>query len=451
MQSSQRSHWSSRFSFILVASGSAVGLGNIWKFPYITGEHGGGAFVLVYLACITLVNVPIFIAELFIGQKSQADAVTSFEKLHKPKTPWRIAGAMGIISSFIILSFYSVVGGWVLDFEFKSLFNQFAGKSDTEIGGMLSELFASPLTLLMWHFVFMVMTVGIVVGGISRGIEKWGRILMPALFFILIGLLVWCTRLDGFGQAIDFLFTPDFSKLDANSILVALGHSFFTLSLGLAAMITYGSYLDQKEDLVKASLAVGAADTIIALASGIVIFSVVFSFGLEPNAGPGLMFSTLPMLFNKIPGGYFISTAFFLLVAFAALSSSISLLETGVTYFVDRLGMGRTKVTILSGAFIYLLGVLSALSFNVLADFKIGKFTFFDLFDGLTTNIMLPLGGMIISLFYGWVLGREGVKESISGHGGELAWKSLMWTARIFAPACILWVLYSGASKWLFS
>jgi len=449
MQQTKRSHWSNRLSFILVASGSAVGLGNIWKFPYITGEHGGGAFVLVYLACITLVNVPVFIAELYIGQKSQSDAVTSFEKLHKPKSPWRVAGAMGIISSFIILSFYSVVGGWVLDFEFKSLLNQFAGKSDGEVSGMLSELFASPSSLLFWHLIFMVMTVGIVVGGISKGIERWGRILMPALFAILIGLLIWCTRLEGFGQAIDFLFTPDFTKLDANSILVALGHSFFTLSLGLAAMITYGSYLDQKEDLVKASLAVGAADTIIALASGVVIFSVVFSFGLEPNAGPGLMFSTLPTLFNKIPGGYYISVAFFLLVAFAALSSSISLLETGVTYFVDRLGMTRTKVTIISGVGIYLLGVLSALSFNILADFKIGKFTFFDLFDGLTTNILLPLGGMIISLFYGWILGREGVKESIQGHGGELAWKSLMWTARVFAPACILWVLYSGASKWL--
>ncbi len=450
MSQMQRSHWSNRLGFILVASGSAVGLGNIWKFPYITGEHGGGAFVLVYLACIMFVNVPIFIAELYIGQRSQADAVSAFEKLHHTGTPWRIAGAMGIVSSFLILSFYSVVGGWVLDFQVKSVLNQFAGKTDQEIGGMLSALFADPKSLLLWHLAFMVLTVGIVIGGISRGIERWGRILMPGLFAILIGLLVWCTSLEGFGKSIDFLFTPNFDKLTGNSILVALGHSFFTLSLGLAAMITYGSYLDRNEDLVKASLAVAAADTTIALASGIVIFSIVFSFGLAPNAGPGLMFSTLPTLFNKMPGGYLVSTGFFSLVAFAALSSSISLLETIVTYFVDKRGLSRSKVTIYAGVAIYLLGILSALSFNTLADFKIGKFTFFDLFDGLTTNILLPLGGLIISLFYGWILSREGVKDSIQGHGGELAWKGLMWAARIFAPACILWVLYNGATNWLF-
>lgn len=446
---SNRTHWSGRLAFFLAAVGSAVGLGNIWKFPYITGENGGGAFVIVYLACIAAIGIPIFIAELYIGQKSQKNAVTAFTTLHRPGTPWQAAGWLGIVSAFLILSFYSVVGGWVLDWEFKSILNHFSGKSGDQVDAMLNELFASPIRLLFWHFIFMAMTVGIVIGGIKEGIERWVKILMPALFGILVFLFLWCTQLEGFGKAVEFLFAPDFSKLSGKAIVIALGHAFFTLSLGMAAMVTYGSYLDQDEDLVKTTLAISAADTFIALMAGVVIFSIVFSFGLEPSSGPGLMFVTLPSLFNQIPGGYVVSILFFILVAFAALTSAISLLEVVITYLVDERNIDRKKATLVVGGVIYLLGVLAALSFNVLADVKIAGMTFFDLFDGITANVFLPVGGLLIALFFGWVIGGKGVAAAIRADEGSPLALGLLWTVRVVTPICVLWVLLGLIRDWL--
>ena len=448
--SGPRAHWSGSLGFLLAAAGSAIGLGNIWKFPYVTGTNGGGAFVLVYLGCIFAVGIPIFIAELYVGQKTQCDAIRSFQKLDGKGTVWQIAGWLGVVSAFLILSFYSVVGGWVLDYEFMSLGNAFAGKSSEDVGKMLDYLFANPVRQVLWHAVFMALTIGIVMGGIKGGIEKWSRILMPALLAIMAFLLVYCLFLDGFGRAISFMFKPDFSALSANAILIAVGQAFFTLSLGMGCMITYGSYLKDSEDLVKTGIMVALADTSMAILSGIIVFSIVFSFGLEPGAGPGLIFVTLPTLFSQMTGGYFLAVLFFLLVGFAALSSAISLLEVVVTYWVDEKGMSRKKTAILAGSIIWLLGLLSALSFNLLSDAKIGKFTFFDFFDGITTNIFLPFGGLVISLFFGWVLGMKAIDGCLKGRGGPVLSHGLLWTVRLFAPFMIGWVLYTGGWKWVY-
>jgi NSS family neurotransmitter:Na+ symporter len=443
-----RAHWSSRLAFILAAAGSAIGLGNIWKFPYITGVNGGGAFVLVYLACIAAVGLPILIAELYIGQKSQANAVTAFESLHKKGTNWRYVGFMGVIATILILSFYSVVGGWILDYAAKSLTNKFGGAPESEIESMLGALFGSPSIMLFWHLVFMSATVGIVMNGLNQGIEKWNKILMPALLSILVLLLIQAVMLEGFGEAVSFLFAVDASKLTAGGLREAVGHSFFTLSLGLGTMITYGSYLDKKENLFRTALMVAVMDTLIALLAGVVIFSIVFSFGLEPGAGPALMFKTLPVLFAKLPGGYFLSLGFFVLVAFAALTSSVSLLETAVAYWVETHKADRKKTTVLAGIAIYGLGVLCALSFNVLSAEVIG-FSFFDVFDMLTSQLMLPLGGLLTSLYFGWVLGPKAVATAVAkGKVNDIAAQGLLWTVRVVAPLGVFVLLISELKKW---
>jgi len=444
---SSREHWSSRLSFILAAAGSAVGLGNIWKFPYITGANGGGAFVAVYLACIAMVGLPIFIAELFIGQKAQANVVQAFEATHRPRSPWRFVGWLSLVSAVLILSFYSVVGGWVLDFVFRSLTDQFAGHSDEEIRGMLGSLFAHPARQLFWHALFMGATMAIVLQGISAGLERWNRILMPGLFILLLLLLVRAAFLPGMGQALRFLFVPDATRLTAAGVLEAVGHSFFTLSLGMGAMITYGSFLRSNQELTRTALSVAALDTLIALVAGTVIFSVVFSHGLDASSGPTLMFQTLPMLFAKLPGGYFVSLAFFLLVTFAALTSAISLLEVAAAYWVERHGTARKPTVLALGAIIYVLGIPSALSPNLLGDVRLLGHTFFDLVDKLTSSLFLPLGGALISIFFGWVLSPQAADE-VLGHRFRPAARMLMWTARVLAPLAVGVILVRGLRDW---
>jgi neurotransmitter:Na+ symporter, NSS family len=445
--SSARAHWSNRLAFTLAAAGSAVGLGNIWKFPYITGVNGGGAFVAVYLVCILMVGLPIFVAELFIGQQAQANVVRAFERTHRPGSLWRFVGWMGLASALLILSFYSVVGGWVLDFVLRSLTNQFADRSDAEIQGVLSALLASPWRQLLWHAAFMGATVAIVVQGLNAGLERWNRILMPGLFLLLLLLLVRAAFLPGFGAALSFLFSPDFGKLSPSGVLEAVGHSFFTLSLGMGAMLTYGSYLRTSQELTRTVVSVAALDTLVALAAGTVVFSVVFSYGLEAGRGPTLMFQTLPMLFAKMPGGYFVSLAFFLLVAFAALTSSISLLEVLVSYWVEQHGKARGPTALVLGGLIWTLGILSALSSNLLSNVKLLGLTFFDLFDKLTSSVTLPLGGALIALFFGWVLGPRAAEAAVGAHSRKLA-LGLMWTARVLAPVAVLFILVHGLRDW---
>ncbi len=439
-----RAHWSHRLAFVLAASGSAIGLGNIWKFPYMTGEYGGGAFVLVYLICILAVGLPIFIAELYIGQQGQTNTVSAFEVNHKPKTPWRIPGWLGLVSAFLILSFYSVVGGWVLDYAVQSLLGKFQSSTPEAIGEIFGGLLGNGPRQLLFHTAFMFLTVWIVAKGVRDGLERWTKILMPALMVLLLMLFVHSIFLEGFGQALAFLFKPNidqlFSKPDA--ILSAVGHSFFTLSLGMGTMITYGGYLSQKENLVKSAGMAALLDTVIALIAGIIIFSIVFSHGMEPEGGPGLIFITLPKLLSQMPGSYFISSAFFILVSFAALTSAVSILEVVVAYTNDAFKWSRKKSTLVSGISIYILGFLSVFSYNILSDVKIMDLNFLDVFDKLTTNIFLPVGGLLISLFFGWVIGPKCLKHVIGDENSLLA-KGLLFTVRVISPIAIFFLLLS--------
>jgi NSS family neurotransmitter:Na+ symporter len=445
-----RQHWSGRLTFVLAAAGSAIGLGNIWKFPYMAGVNGGGAFVLIYLACVALVGLPIFIAELYIGKEAQTNTVNAFEVLHKKNSWWKLVGFMGVIACFIILSYYSVVGGWVMDFLFKSMMNQFSNKSAEEIQGLLSNLMSNGNVQIFWHFIFMAITVVTVLFGIKDGIETVTKYMMPALFLILIFLFFKAFMMQGFSQAFTFLFKPDVSKLTGHGILEAVGHAFFTLSLGMGSMITYGSYLKKSENVTKTALIVSILDTLVALFAGIIIFTIVFSYNFEPGAGPGLLFKTLPVIFSQMTGGGFIAVLFFLLVFFAAYSSSIAMLEVCIAYWIETHNVSRKKATIVIGALCFLLGILSALSTNSLSEVKILGYTFFDFFDKLTSSYMLPIGGLLVAIFFGWILGSKAVQ----GAFGERETKvhpllelGLLLASKFFAPLFVIIFLIFGILK----
>lgn len=425
-----RAHWTNRLGFILAASGSAVGLGNIWKFPYITGVYGGGAFVLVYLVAVLIVGIPLMVAELIIGRRAQENPVGAFQDLHRPGSPWQLVGWLGILSGFIILSFYSVIAGWGLAYIAKAVVG-FSGTTE-EIGQQFSDLVSNTGLSVFWHTIFMVLTVWIVAAGIKEGIERWSKILMPALLLILVGLSIYGLAFTHGGhQALAFLFRPDFHKLTAEGILSALGHAFFTLSLGMGAMITYGSYMERGANIVRDTITISVLDTVVALLAGIAIFSIVFSSGLEPGAGPGLIFQTLPELFSTT--GRWVSIPFFLLLAFAALSSAISLLEVVVSYFIDRRGWSRLKACLIMGALIWGLGILSCIQAT-------GAFDFFDV---MTTNYTLPIGGLLIAFFVAFVMKDSDRVDELGGKRGML-YKAFLVSITVVTPLAVLMVLLHG-------
>lgn len=403
-----REHWGSRFGFVIAAAGSAVGLGNIWKFPYITGENGGGLFVLIYLFCIAIVGIPIMMAEIVIGRASQKSPVAAFETLAGERSNWKIVGLMGVIVGFIILSYYSVVAGWALNYTFMSLTNFFDGKTAEEIGSIFGMLYTSTGINLFWHAVFMGLVIGVVIGGVKQGIEKWNKVLMPILILIFIILAISSVFLDGWKDAVKFVFYPHADRLKASGVLEALGHAFFTLSLGMGAMLTYGSYLQKDTDIPKAAVMISVLDTGIALLACMVMFPIVFTYGFAPEAGPGLAFKTLPIIFSSFGSfGMFVSFIFFLLLVFAALSSAVSLLEVVTSNFIDKNNWSRYKATLITGGIIFLFGIPSALSGagTLFPEWSVmyGK-NFFDTFDYLASNWMLPLGGLFISIYVGWVM-----------------------------------------------
>ncbi|NIO07464.1 MAG: sodium-dependent transporter [Deltaproteobacteria bacterium] len=390
-----RGNWSSVLGFVLASIGSAIGLGNVWRFPYITGQYGGGAFVLVYIACVLAVGIPIMLAEFLIGRKTQRNCVGAF-RLLRPGSPWIITGWLGVVSGFVILSFYGVVGGWVLHYTFLSLQNGFVGRSPEEVSTLFASLASSPVQQIIGHTLFMLVTITIVAGGIHRGIERSNKVMMPALFLLLCGLLVYALRTEGAKAGLEFLLHPRWDQMSPTGILEALGQAFFSLSLGMGAMITYGSYLSRDTNLVRASFFVAFGDTLVAVLAGFVIFPLVFTFQLEPGGGPGLIFQTLPIAFSQLPAGIIVGSAFFILLAFAALTSAISLLEVVVAYFIDERGWTRRKTTWILGTVIFFCGVPSAIWKNV-----------FGLMDQLATNFLLPFGAFLIALFVGWVLSQQ--------------------------------------------
>lgn len=433
-----RGQWTGHLGFILAAAGSAIGLGNIWKFPYITGEYGGGAFVLVYLICVVIVGLPLMIAEMMIGRRAQENPVGAFQKLHHRGSPWQITGWLGVASGFLILSFYSVVAGWAVAYTFKSIIG-FTGTPE-HIQNQFTELVTSPFNSILWHTVFMAMCIAIVMGGVRQGIERWSKILMPMLFLILIGLMfygLFFTR--GGSEALKFLFQPDFSRLSAEAVLSALGHAFFTLSLGMGAMITYGSYMKRNESIIKDAVTVSILDTFIALMAGTAIFSLVFHYGMEPGQSVGLIFKTLPVLFKET--GPLISVPFFILLVFAALTSAISLLEVVVSYFIDERGWGRIKSTLLLGLAIYIFGLLSAIS-SITLPFRGKNQGIFDILDFVTTNYMLPVGGLLTCLFTAWVF-READKIEEFGSKGSI-YHLFSIIVKIITPIAVIIIILHG-------
>ncbi len=387
--------------FVLAAAGSAVGLGNIWKFPYITGENGGGVFVLIYLACIVVVGMPVMIGEIMIGRAAQRSPVPAFRDLAGGNAAWSLIGWMGVVTGFVILSYYSVVAGWAIDYIQLALTDAFAGKDAEAIGGMFGALYGDFEQNLLWHAVFMAMTIAIVLGGVQKGIELGARILMPLLFLLMLGLMVYAISSDGFGRAADFVFGAHTDKLTAAGVLEALGHSFFTLSLGMGALITYGSYLRQDDDIVAASGIISGLDTAVALMACMIMFPIVFSAGGEASAGPGLVFVSMPLAFIQMPGGYILGIMFFVLLLFAALTSAISLLEVVAATIIDKFGARRGVATVSVGVAIFLFGIPSA---DSSIPFPIGDKNFFDTMDWAASNVLLPLGGLFIAIFVGWVM-----------------------------------------------
>ena len=426
-RTSSRGHWSGAVGFILAAMGSAVGLGNVWRFPYITGQYGGAAFILLYIGCVLAVGVPIILAEFLIGRKTQRNPVGAFSRL-RPGSLWIITGWLGVVSGFVILSYYSVVGGWVLHYVYLSLTNSFAGSSPDQIAALFAGLGGNSWVQVFWHLIFMLLTIVIVSRGVSSGLEIGNKIMMPLLFALLLGLLVYALRREGAPAGLAFLLRPHWEKLGPTAVLEALGQALFSLSLGMGAMVTYGSYLSRQTNLVRSALWVAAGDTLVAILAGFVVFPLVFTFGLEPSAGPGLIFRTLPIAFAQLAAGYLVALAFFILLSFAALTSSISLLEVVCAYFVDERGWSRKRASWTLGAIIFLLGIPSALLEQ-----------FLGFMDGLATNYLLPLGALLIAVFTGWVLRSDEREQEFSS--GEISrFHFVGWTflIRFLSPVAVI-------------
>ncbi|MBT3383879.1 MAG: sodium-dependent transporter [Prolixibacteraceae bacterium] len=447
-----RDSFGSKFGVIAAAAGSAVGLGNIWKFPYIAGEYGGAAFLFVYLAFIMAIGLPVMLSELIIGRSSRRNAFGAFKVL-APGTPWRYIGILGVSAAFLILSFYGVVAGWSVQYVILSVQDGFSQKSPDEISTLFTTLIESPIKPVMLQLGFMFATGAIVIIGVKKGIEKYTKILMPVLVLILIGLSIKSVSLEGAKAGLEFLFKPDFSKLTGDGILSALGHAFFTLSLGMGTLITYGSYIKRDNNLINTVISVTVADTLIAILAGIAIFPAVFAFGIEPSEGPGLIFITLPNVFHQMPGGYIFSILFFVLLTVAAITSSISILEVVVAYFMEEFKMVRKSSTVLATILISILGVLCSLSMGVLADYKLFGLNIFDLMDWISANMLLPIGGLFIALFTGWYFGRKKVQEEVA-NGGNLSGAMLtifIFLVKFVAPIAIAIVILNKVGLLTFS
>ncbi len=441
----QRDSFTSKLGIIAAVAGSAVGLGNIWKFPYITGVYGGGAFVLVYLICIVLIGLPVVLSEFIIGRKAQKNAIGSFKKL-APGTFWFVPGIMGIVAAFMILAFYGVVAGWTMEYLFKAVANSFVGKNPADLEGMFGGFISRLARPIFWQIIFMGLTCWIVLSGIKGGIERASKWLMPVLLFIIVILDIRAVTLPGADAGLAFLFKPDFSKLTGEGILNALGHAFFSLSLGMGTLITYSSYMSKKENLATTAVQVTVADTGIALLAGVAIFPAVFAFGIEPGAGPGLVFITLPNVFLQMPGGYFFCILFFLLLVLAALTSSISILEVVVAYFVEELKLARRAGAIMAASAITIMGIPCSLSMGVWSKVKFMDRTFFDWLDFIASNVLMPLGGLLIVAFVGWFLGREKTEMEVTNEGELKAgyMPVFMFLARFVAPVIIAIVFLNG-------
>jgi len=439
-RSSLHGNWSSKLAFILAVTGAAVGLGNIWKFPYMVGMNGGGAFVVIYLVCVFVIGLPIMMSEIMLGRRGRRNPIATMRILGKEEVgheKWVLAGIIGVFAGFLILSFYSVIAGWTLAYVFKAAANAFANTDATGISNMFDAFVGNPFVIGFWHTVFMTVTVFVVALGVEQGLEKAAQIMVPALLLLLLLLLGYAINSGGFMDGLRFLFQPDFSKLNGEIVLSAMGHAFFTLSVGMGSVMAYGAYLPQDASIVRISAAVVVADTLIALLAGLVIFPIVFANQLDPAEGPGLVFQILPLAFGQLAGGGLFGTLFFLLLSFAALTSAISLMEPTVAWVIESFRLSRKTAAIVVGFIIWLLGILTVLSFSTLKDMKLFKGTPFDNFDYLASNILLPLGGLMVAVFAGWIMCSDSSSDELDPAEGYIyrAWRLL---TRFVAPAAVL-------------
>ncbi|MEP2235357.1 MAG: sodium-dependent transporter [Alteripontixanthobacter sp.] len=461
--------WSSRTAFILAAVGAAVGLGNIWRFPTLAGENGGGAFVIVYLGCVLLIGLPLMLSEFVVGRAGKSDAVGSVINVAEQSgisRKWSLFGGLEILAGFLILSFYSVVAGWVLYYVWVSggdflanlldgnaFGSAFPGMAQADVSGMMGGLFASPGLLIFIHALFMLATIAIVANGVHNGIEKAATWLMPAFFILLVGITIYGAFTGDFAEALAFLFTPDFSKLSFPVVNEALGQAFFSLSLSAGGLITYGAYVGRDVNLAPTAATISLTDTGVALLAGLMIFPIVFAVGLDPSAGPALIFQSLPVAFQTMPAGSLIGFLFFILIFFAALTSSISLLEGPTAWAMDRFGLTRPKAAITIGFIAFLIGVICALGYNVLSDVRPLWFwsifedtDILDTLDGVTGKIMLPLAGLLLAIFVGWKADRNLVMRETGLSSGMFAlWRFLVaWVAPIAVFLILLFGLFPG-------
>jgi NSS family neurotransmitter:Na+ symporter len=427
-------------AFVLAVSGSAIGLGNIWKFPYITGQNGGGAFVIVYLFCVFLIGLPIMISEILIGRRGRRNPITTMGLLGEEEggqKSWHLVGAMGVLAGFIILSFYSVIAGWTLGYVVHAARGAFTGADPAQVGKLFSATAGVWWISAALHTLFMIMTVVVVARGVERGLEQAVRILMPSLFVLLIVMLAYSAMSGHFERGFEYMFAADFSKLTPYSVLAALGHSFFTLSVGICAVMAYGAYLPQSTSILNASFTVVVADTLVSLMAGLVIFPIVFANGLAPDEGPGLVFLTLPLAFGNMPAGAFFGALFFVLLSFAAWTSAIGLIEPAVAWAVERRGLTRARAATIVGTIVWALGFATIFSFNVLSDVRFWRGSIFANIDFFASNILLPLGGLFITLFAGWVICRNASADELDV-GTGVRYRAWRFLTRYVAPVGVV-------------
>ncbi|WP_461516611.1 sodium-dependent transporter [Porticoccus sp.] len=442
--------WSSRWTFVMAATGSAVGLGNIWKFPYIAGENGGGAFVLVYLLCILLVGMPVMVAEVMLGRRGRQSPINAMRYLTQEAGlhgAWNAIGWLGVTAGLMILSYYAVIAGWALYYIGQMASGTFQGASADQAGVVFGQLLSSPKELIFWQSIFMLLTMAVVVGGVTRGLGVAVRILMPLLFVLLVILLGFSIQRGDFARGYNFLFSFNYEALTWAGVLEAMGHAFFTLSLGMGAIMAYGAYMPDHARIGRTVLAVGFLDTLVALLAGLAIFPIVFANPtIEPGAGPGLMFVSLPVAFGNMAGGLLFGSIFFVLVTLAAWSSAISLIEPAVAFLIESKGFNRITANLLLGGIAWSVGLGSVLSFNVWADVTLAGFNFFEFMDFLTSSVMLPLTGLFIALFVGWLMKPGAVRSELmdESSGVFTAWR---WILRYISPAAVLVVFVMGVYK----
>lgn len=441
----QRENFGSKLGIIMATAGSALGLGNIYRFPCEAGANGGGAFLIVYLAIALIIGTPLMISEFTIGRRARSNPIGAFRTLSGKRSAWPVVGYLGVLCAFLILAFYTTVAGWTLGYLGKSAANHFAGQDLAQIQAQFTAFTNHPWLPLVCQLLFLAITAFVVARGVKDGIERWSKILMPLLLVIMVVLCVKSLTLSGAADGLRFLFHPDFSKINGRVLISALGQSFFSLSIGMGALITYGSYIGSKDNMTTSAVSVVLADTMVAVLAGIIIFPAAFTFGIRPEAGASLAFTTLPMIFQQMTGGYLFCLLFFLLLVIATLTSTISLLEVIVSALTEELQLSRTKSAIVGAAGTAVVGVLATLSFRTGSPLHIAGNTVFDLLDHLTALYFMPLGGLCIVLFVGWKMKRAAVMDELT-NGGSLRTgirRVIYFIIRFVAPVAIAVIFIS--------